>query len=200
MLRIGLTGGIGCGKTTVADYFSRLGIDIIDADEIVHRISTPGYPLFDRIVQTFGSGILAEDGTLNRQKLREIVFADETSRKNLEAILHPAVREAMQLALQDVHSPYCILVIPLLVETGFDDLVDRVLVVTAERDRRINWVRERSGLTTVQIESIMATQASDKQRKEIADDVIENTGTLAALSQQVEMLDQKYRRLAKESR
>ena len=199
MLRIGLTGGIGCGKTTVADYFSRLGIDIIDADEIVHRISAPGHPLFDRIVQTFGSGILAEDGTLIRQKLSEIVFADETSRKNLEAILHPAVRESMQLALQDVHSPYCILVIPLLVETGFDDLVDRVLVVTAERDRRINWVRERSGLTTVQIESIMATQASDKQRKEIADDVIENTGTLAALYQQVEVLDQKYRKLARES-
>ena len=199
MLRIGLTGGIGSGKTTVANYFSRLGIDIIDADEIVHRISTPGHPVFDRIVQAFGSKILASDGTLIRQKLRAIVFDSETMRKKLEAILHPAVRESMQLALENVHSPYCILVIPLLVETGFDDLVDRVLVVSADRERRIDWVRERSGLTAAQIESIMTTQASDAQRKQIADDVIENNSSLDELYQQLGMLDQKYRNLAKES-
>ena len=116
-------------------------------------------------------------------------------RKKLEAILHPAVRESMQLALENIHSPYCILVIPLLVETGFDDLVDRVLVVTAKRDRRIDWVKKRNALTAAQIESIMAAQASDEQRKKMADDIIENNGSFESLFQKVQMLDKKYREL-----
>jgi dephospho-CoA kinase len=133
VLRIGLTGGIGSGKTTVADYFSELGIEIIDADEIVHEISSPGHPSFDAILHHFGKGILSADGTINRQALREKVFNNETERKVLEGILHPAVRLSMHQAVKNVRSPYCILVIPLLVETGFADLVDRVLVVTAEQ-------------------------------------------------------------------
>ena len=193
MLRIGLTGGIGSGKTTVADYFSELGIEIIDADEIVHEISSPGHPSFDAILHHFGESILSADGTINRQALREKVFNNETERKILEGILHPAVRLDMHQAVKNVRSPYCILVIPLLVETGFADLVDRVLVVTAECSQRKDWIKQRSGLSNEQIVSIMDAQASDEERRQIADDVIENNGSLESLFLKVEELDLKYR-------
>ncbi|MGB5308687.1 MAG: dephospho-CoA kinase, partial [Arenicellales bacterium] len=126
MLRIGLTGGIGSGKTTVANHFSSLGIHIIDADEIVHQISTPGHRAFDAIIQHFGVDVLNSDGTLNRLELGHRVFTDTEERKALESILHPAVRMTMQQEIKESDSPYCILVIPLLVETGYTDLVDRV--------------------------------------------------------------------------
>ncbi|GMR06644.1 MAG: dephospho-CoA kinase [Gammaproteobacteria bacterium] len=193
MLRIGLTGGIGSGKTTVANCFSSLAIDVIDADEIVHKISVPGQKSFDTITKHFGEDIHNADGTINRQALAKKVFKNETVRKKLEAILHPAVRAAMKLAIQEVRSPYCILVIPLLVETGFTELVDRVLVVTADREKRIAWIKQRNGLSDDQIESIMKAQASDNERVKIADDIIENNGSLDSLLKQVEKLDQKYR-------
>ena len=193
MLRIGLTGGIGSGKTTVANHFSSLGIHIIDADEIVHQISTPGHRAFDAIIQHFGVDVLNSDGTLNRLELGHRVFTDTEERKALESILHPAVRIAMQQEMKESDSPYCILVIPLLVETGFTDLVDRVLVVTADREKRVAWVKQRNGLSDTQIESIMAAQASDEERDRIADDVIENNGSLDSLFKQVEELDRKYR-------
>ena len=193
MLRIGLTGGIGSGKTTVANHFSSLGIHIIDADEIVHQISTPGHRAFDAIIQHFGVDVLNSDGTLNRLELGHRVFTDTEERKALESILHPAVRIAMQQEMKESDSPYCILVIPLLVETGYTDLVDRVLVVTADREKRVAWVKQRNGLSDTQIESIMAAQASDEERDRIADDVIENNGSLDSLFKQVEDLDSKYR-------
>jgi len=194
MLRIGLTGGIGSGKTTVADYFSSLGIDVIDADEIVHKISVPGQQSFDTITENFGEDILNADGTINRQALAKKVFKNQTARKKLEAILHPAVSDAMKLAIQKTQSPYCILVIPLLVETGFTELVDHVLVVTADREKRIAWIKQRNGLSDGQISSIMAAQASDEERGKIADDIIENNRSLDSLFRQVEKLDQIYRK------
>ena len=193
MLRIGLTGGIGSGKTTVANYFSSLAIDVIDADEIVHQISVPGQKCFEAITKHFGEDIHNADGTINRQTLANKVFNNETARKELEAILHPAVRAAMKLAIREVRSPYCILVIPLLVETGFTELVDRVLVVTADREKRFAWIKQRNGLSDDQIESVMAAQASDEEREKIADDVIENNGSLDSLFRQVENLDRIYR-------
>lgn len=193
MLRIGLTGGIGSGKTTVANHFSSLGIHIIDADEIVHQISRPGHRAFDAIIQHFGKGILHTNGTIDRQKLSQRVFRNEAERKVLEGILHPAVRMTMQQQINDSNSPYVLLVIPLLVETGYTDLVDRVLVVTADRAKRVAWVKRRNGLSDTQIESIMAAQASDEERDSIADDVIENNGSLDSLFKQVEELDRKYR-------
>jgi len=192
MLRIGLTGGIGSGKTTVANHFSSLGIDIIDADEIVHRISAPGQKSYNDITERFGNDFLNADGTINRQALAKSIFKNDAARKELEAILHPAVRDAMKLAVQEAHSPYCILVIPLLAETGFTELVDRVLVVTADKEKRISWVIQRNGLRNEQIESIMAAQASDEERIKIADDIIENSGSAKSLKQQVERLDKKY--------
>jgi dephospho-CoA kinase len=193
MLRIGLTGGIGSGKTTVANHFSSLGIHIIDADEIVHQISTPGHLPFDQIVHHFGKDILHTDSTIDRQKLSQRVFRNEAERKVLEGILHPAVRMTMQQEINDSNSPYVLLVIPLLVETGYADLVDRVLVVTADREKRVAWVKQRNGLSDTQIESIMAAQASDEERDRIADDVIENNGSLDSLFKQVEDLDSKSR-------
>ena len=193
MLRIGLTGGIGSGKTTVANHFSSLGIHIIDADEIVHQISTPGHRAFDAIIQHFGKDILHTNGTIDRQKLSQRVFRNEAERKVLEGILHPAVRTTMQQQINDSKSPYVLLVIPLLVETGYTDLVDRVLVVTADREKRVAWVKRRNGLSDTQIESIMAAQASDEERERKADDVIENNGSLDSLFKQVEDLDSKYR-------
>jgi dephospho-CoA kinase len=195
MLHIGLTGGIGSGKTTVANYFSSLAIDVIDADEIVHQISVPGQKCFEAITEYFSEDILNADGTINRKALSNKVFRNETARKKLEAILHPAVKAAMKMAIQEVRSPYCILVIPLLVETGFTELVDRVLVVTADREKRFAWIKQRNGLSDELIESIMAAQASDEERRKIADDIIENDGSLESLLQQVKLLDQKYRGL-----
>lgn len=196
MLRIGLTGGIGSGKTTVANHFATLGIHIIDADEIVHRISSPGHQAFNDITRYFGNDILNDDGTINRQKLSQRVFSDIAERKVLEGILHPAVRMVMQQEMKQSTSPYCILVIPLLVETGYTDLVDRVLVVTADREKRIAWVKQRNGLRAEQIESIMAVQASDEDRNKIADDILENNGPLDSLFQQIENLDRLYKEIS----
>ena len=196
MLRIGLTGGIGSGKTTVANHFATLGIHVIDADEIVHRISSPGHQAFNDITRYFGNDILNDDGTINRQKLSQRVFSDIAERKVLEGILHPAVRMVMQQEMKQSTSPYCILVIPLLVETGYTDLVDRVLVVTADREKRIAWVKQRNGLGTEQVESIMAVQASDEDRNKIADDILENNGPLDSLFQQIENLDRLYKEIS----
>jgi dephospho-CoA kinase len=197
VLRIGLTGGIGSGKTTVANYFSELGIEIIDADEIVHELSSPGHTCFESIIHHFGEDVLNADGSINRQALAQQVFNNETERKILEGILHPAVRLSMHKAVENVQSSYCILVIPLLAETGFNDLVDHVLLVTADNKKRIQWISERSDLDIKQIESVMATQASDDERKNIADDIIENNGSLESLQLQVEKLDKVYREKAK---
>ncbi len=199
MLRIGLTGGIGSGKSAAASHFSSLGIEVIDADEIVHRLSAPGQDCFSAILKQFGKGILNTDGSINRQALGQMVFNDSTARKKLEAILHPAVRNDMEKAVQEALSPYCILVIPLLVETGFTDIIDRVLVVSADIQTRLERVKHRSKLSQEQIESIMNTQANDEERREFADDVIENNGSLDLLHQQVKKLDRKYRNLAEKS-
>jgi dephospho-CoA kinase len=193
MLRIGLTGGIGSGKTTVADFFSELGIEIIDADEIVHKLSRPGNASFDAILHHFGKSILTADGSINRQALGRKVFNNTAERKILEGILHPAVRLSMHQAVEHVRSAYCILVIPLLVETGFNDLVDRILVITADSNKRKDWIKQRSGLDNEQIEAIMSAQASEEDRRKVADDIIANTGSLESLRLQVEKLDQEYR-------
>jgi dephospho-CoA kinase len=191
MLRIGLTGGIGSGKTTVADHFAALGIDVIDADKIAHELSRPGEPVFTAIVAAFGESILNADGTLDRKRLGEIVFSDSAARSKLEKIVHPVVRRRMNEEITRVSSPYCILVIPLLVETGFTDLVDRILVVTADEQRRIQRVNARDGFRAEQVRSIMQAQASDEERDRLADDVIENSGSIEQLLRKTEEIDRK---------
>jgi dephospho-CoA kinase len=196
VLRIGLTGGIGSGKSTVSGLFTELGVELLDADDIVHRLSQPGQPAFDAIVRHFGTGMLQPDGNLDRAALRERIFSDPVEKQALEDILHPAVRHWIDSRLPTVSSPYCVLAIPLLLETGYTDLCDRILVVMANRDIRQARVQQRSGLSASQIEAIMATQVTDQQRLQAADDIITNESSIDHLRQQVARLDRKYRRLS----
>jgi dephospho-CoA kinase len=196
MLRIGLTGGIGSGKSAVASLLMTRGIPIIDTDEIAHRLTKPGQPAFDEIVRNFGQDILDANRRIDRDKLRERVFENAGERQRLEAILHPRIREMVREKLEALHAPYCILVVPLLIESGFIDLVDRVLVVDASEGVQIQRTVARSGLTEAEIRKIMAAQASRAQRLQKADDVIDNNGDRKHLETEVERLHQWYLSLA----
>jgi dephospho-CoA kinase len=196
MLRIGLTGGIGSGKSTAAKLFAQHEIKVIDADVISHALSQQGQPAYDQIVQHFGEQAVMNDGELDRRWLRERVFSDPADKQALENILHPAVRSTMEIQLTAVESPYCVLVVPLLIETGFSDMVDRILVVLASEANRIERVRKRSDLSEQQVRNIINTQATVAERLEVAHDVVTNDGPLHALQGQVSALDRKYRGLA----
>jgi dephospho-CoA kinase len=196
MLRIGLTGGIGSGKSAVASLLMTRGIPIIDTDEIAHRLTEPGQPAYDEIVRGFGQDILDANRRIDRDKLRERVFENADERQRLEAILHPRIREMVREKLEALHAPYCILVVPLLIESGFIDLVDRVLVVDASEGVQIQRTVARSGLTEAEIRKIMAAQASRAQRLQKADDVIDNNGDRKHLETEVERLHQWYLSLA----
>ncbi|WJW74936.1 dephospho-CoA kinase [Thiohalobacter sp. IOR34] len=191
MLIIGLTGGIGSGKSTAAEQFASLGIPVIDADEIAHRLVEPGNPALDEIAATFGDRFLTGDGRLDRARLRQAVFADPAQRRRLEAILHPRIRRAMLEAARSLDAPYCLFVIPLLIESGWRDLVDRVLVIDCPETLQRQRVRER-GLDEAQIDAILAAQASREQRLAAADDIIRNDGDLQQLKEQVGALHRKY--------
>ncbi len=196
-LRIGLTGGIGSGKSEVARLFAELGAPVIDTDVIARELVEPGQPALQEITNTFGSDILDADGRLDRAQLRARVFEDPEKRRRLEAILHPRIR-ARALELADAADvPYCLLVIPLLVETGNDYPLDRVLVVDAPEATRIARVEARDALPPEQIQSILASQASREQRLAIADDVIVNDAGLDQLREAVKQLDQQYRQAAR---
>ena len=193
MLTVGLTGGIGSGKSEVARLFTELGVPVLDADEIAHQLVQPGTEALDEIVSTFGESILASDGKLDRARLADIVFDKPEMRKRLEDIIHPRVREQISV-YKDTHKnePYTLIVIPLLLESGQRDLVDRVLVVNASDSVRIQRVKERDGRSEKQIRSIMLSQASDTQRNAAADDSIDNNGSLEDLELSVQKLHQKY--------
>ena len=196
MLRIGLTGGIGSGKSTVAALLTTRGVPIIDTDEIAHRLTESALPVFDEIVRIFGQDILDATGRIDRNKLRERVFENAGERQRLEAILHPRIREVIREKLDELHAPYCILVVPLLIESGFIDLVDRVLVVDASEGVQIQRTATRSGLTEPEIRKIMATQVSRAHRLQKADDIIDNNGDRKHLEKEVERLHQWYLALA----
>jgi len=196
MLIIGLTGGIGSGKTTVCNYFSALGTPIIDADLAAREVVTPGSPGLVEIINRFGQSILSQNGTLDRSKLREQVFSDEPSRKELEAILHPLIRQQMDKKLADLKAPYAILAIPLLLESGRREGIDRILVIDAEESQQIARASQRDHKNENQIRAIIAAQCSRKDRLKAADDVIYNTGNLEHLSSQVTDMHNLYLRLA----
>lgn len=196
MLRIGLTGGIGSGKSAVASLLMTRGVPIIDTDEIAHRLVEPGQPAFDEIVRNFGEDILDANCRIDRDKLRERVFENAGERQRLEAILHPRIREMVREKLEALHAPYCILVVPLLIESGFIDLVDRVLVVDALESVQIQRTLARSGLTEAEIRKIMAAQVSRAQRLQRANDVIDNNSDRKHLEKEVERLHQWYLSLA----
>ena len=196
MLRIGLTGGIGSGKSTAAKLFAQHGIKVIDADVISHALSQQGQPAYNQIVQHFGEQAVMKDGELDRNWLRERVFSDPADKQALENILHPAVRSTMEIQLTAVESPYCVLVVPLLIETGFSDMVDRILVVLASEANRIERVRKRSDLSEQQVRNIINTQATDAERLEGAPVGVSNDGPLDALHGLVYALYRIYRVLA----
>ncbi len=192
MLRVGLTGGIGSGKTTVSDRFEELGVTVIDADRIAHELTRAGQPALRAIVCKFGDTVLTADGELDRERLRDIVFRAPARRQILERILHPQIRAEMARSIRDVNDPYCVLAIPLLAETGPHPLVDRVLVVDASDHKRRLWLKSRSGLDNDQITAIFAAQASRKKRLAIADDILVNDDDIGTLIRQVDALHQKY--------
>ena len=196
MLRIGLTGGIGSGKSAAALLFSARGAPIIDTDEIARALVEPGQPTYDEIIKSFGEAVLDGNRRIDRDKLRERVFDNTTERQRLEAILHPRIREVVRAKVADLDSPYCIVVVPLLIESGFDDLVDRVLVVDASENLQIQRTVTRSGLTEPEIRKIMSAQATRAQRLQRADDVIENNADRKHLEKEVERLHHWYLSLA----
>ena len=197
MLVVGLTGGIGSGKSTVAERFARLGVPVIDTDVIARELTGPGGAALPQIRAAFGDAVMHADRTLDRAALRRRVFADAAERRRLEAILHPRIRRAVEVALAALDAPYALVVIPLLVETGgYRDLLDRVLVVDCPEAVQIERVMARSGLAREEVAAILAAQAGRAERLAAADDVIANTAAPEALDTEVEALDGRYRALA----
>lgn len=196
MFSIGLTGGIGCGKSAAAQAFADLGVPVLDADQIARELVTPGSPALAEIVAAFGPGTLTREGTLDRRALRERVFADPSARKRLEGILHPRVRHELISRRAQLQGPYCVLVIPLLFEAGLEGLVDRVLVVDCSEAQQRSRVAARDGVPPAQVEAIMKSQVSRSTRLARADDVLDNAGPPGRLSAQVAALHARYLRLA----
>jgi len=198
MFTVGLTGGIGSGKSTVADCFAALDVPVIDTDVIARDLTTaPGGAALDAIRAAFGATAMQADGTLDRAALRRRVFADGAARRQLEAILHPRIRQVVDDMLATLSAPYALIVIPLLVETGgYQDVLNRVLVVDCPEDVQIARVRARSGLTQAEIKAILAAQAGRAERLAVADDIIVNTSTVEALQAEVAALHQRYLALA----
>ncbi|OGI48851.1 MAG: dephospho-CoA kinase [Candidatus Muproteobacteria bacterium RBG_16_65_34] len=192
MLRIGLTGGIGSGKSTIAALFARHGTPIIDTDEIARRLAEPGAGAYDAIVAAFGDGILDAGRRVDRSQLRVRVFNDPEERKRLEAILHPRIREEVRRQLAELDAPYCIVVVPLLIESGFDALIDRILVVDTPEALQIARATARGGLTEPEVRAVMAAQTSRAERLQKADDVIVNDADMTHLEREIERLHALY--------
>jgi dephospho-CoA kinase len=195
-LVVGLTGGIGSGKTTVAEGFSALGVPIIDADQLARELVEPGQPALDEIIEIFGTASITADGQLDRTCIRQQIYADAGLRLRLEAILHPKIRQRIKTLLSDIQDPYCIVVIPLLLETQQTDLVDRILVIdTSEKEQRQR-VAARDGLSDNTIMAIMQSQADRSTRLAAADDVIVNDSDIASITDRVQELHQHYMEIA----
>lgn len=192
MLVIGLTGGIGSGKTTVANLFAEKGVTIIDTDQLARDVIEPGKPALEKIIQKFGQTILLPNGSLDRTALRKHIFNHPEDREWLEKLLHPLIREEMKYQAEHSTSPYCIAVIPLLFETKPNPLIDRILVVDTTEEEQIKRAHTRDNTSPQQIKAILKSQASRNQRVSGADDIIINTGSPEELIPQVDQLHQLY--------
>ncbi|MBB6522716.1 dephospho-CoA kinase [Pseudoteredinibacter isoporae] len=189
---IGLTGGIGSGKTAVSDRFALKGIAIVDADIASRTVVEPGKPALAEIAAHFGDEVILESGELNRAKLREIVFADPSQREQLEAMTHPRIRDEIVSGLQSARSPYVILASPLLMETDQHQMCDRILLVDVPEDIQLQRASSRDGVSVEQIKAIMAAQTSREKRRQNADDIIVNDRDLNWLDEEVERLHSSY--------
>lgn len=196
MLYIGLTGGIGSGKSTAATRFSMLGIPVIDTDVIAREVTKPGEPGYKKIIDELGNSILSDDATLNRAHLRDLAFSNPKIKKTLESILHPLIREKMWAQAANAKAPYCVFVVPLLIETEQYKEMDRVLVIDTSEELQITRAKMRDETTSGKIEAIIKGQVDRKTRLSFADDVIHNIGDLDALYSAIDRLDRKYRQLA----
>lgn len=197
MLKIGLTGGIASGKSTVAAMFEALGVPVVDTDVIAREVVEPGEPGLSAVAAEFGDQVLAPDGRLDRRRLRAVVFADDAKRRRLEAILHPLIRARVLERLEAFGDiPYAIVVVPLLVETDFGKLVDRVLVVDVPAETQLDRLVARDGIGRAEAEAMLAAQVDRTTRLAHADDVIDNAGDRASAHAAVERLHQRYLQLA----
>lgn len=201
MLEIGLTGGIGSGKTRVADMFAAHGAALIDTDLLAHEITAPGGAAIEPLVQAFGDGCLRPDGAMDRDAMRALVFSDPSAKSRLEGITHPLIRQLTESRAAAIRAarqhPYLIYVVPLLVESGsWRARVGRVLVVDCQEETQVARVMSRNGFTREQVQAIMQKQATRAARLAVADDVIDNDGPPDALAPQVARLDVLYRKLS----
>lgn len=192
MLKIGITGGIGSGKSTAAEYFAELGIEIIDADKIAHELTAINTPCANKIIMHFGNKVLNKDGTLNRKYLRKIIYQDPKQKKWLEGLLHPIIYAQMRTRIKKVKSPYCVLVIPLLFETHAKNIVDRVLVIDSPEELQIERTLKREQISKTELKKIFSAQISRTKRLAQADDIIYNDKSLHSLKRQVQKLHKKY--------
>jgi dephospho-CoA kinase len=197
VIAIGVTGGIGSGKTTVAERLQALGAAVVDTDEISRALTAPGGGAVDALREAFGARFIAPDGALDRNAMREAVFEDPAARERLESILHPAIRDESDRALAAANGPYALLVVPLLFETGaYRRRLERILVVDCPEETQVARTMARSGLTAGAVKAIMAAQWPRWRRLQAADDVVWNGGEPGALDSQVERLHERYRNLS----
>ena len=190
---VGLTGGIGCGKSTVADMFAALGASVIDTDQIAHALTAPHGAAMPALLAEFGEDFATPEGALDRARMRALVFSDATARARLEAILHPRIRDATAAAAAIASGDYVVYVVPLLIESGtWRARVTRVLAIDCPEELQVARVMARSGITEAQVRAIMAAQVTREQRRAAADDIIVNDDGLDALRPQVEILHAMY--------
>lgn len=198
--RVGLTGGIASGKTTVANLFAARGVPVIDTDELAREVVEPGQPPLSRLVERFGKGILTPDGHLDRPALRHIVFSDPRARADLEALTHPAISAEVEARAAAAGGPYQILVIPLLLEKNLGAHVDRILVVDCDEQEQIKRLMARDGGSLEEARAILAAQVTRTARQRAAHDLIKNEGEKAELAEQVNALHARYLELARRAR
>lgn len=192
MYKVGLTGGIGSGKSTVCRLFADLGVPIVDADVIARQLVEPGQPALAKLEQAFGKAILNQDGSLNRAELRRRAFSDARTKQKLDAIMHPLVYHEIQSVVTYLQSSYCIIAIPLLLETQKTHIVDRVLVIDCPVETQVKRVLDRDKINREQAEAIIAAQVGRQQRLAVADDIIDNSTTPEHLAEQVKTLHNLY--------
>ena len=191
-LRVGLTGGIASGKSTVADMFAGHGAAVIDTDVIAREVVMPGQPALDEIRQVFGESMIDDDGTLDRSAMRQLVFGDAEARQRLEAILHPRIQQETKRQSDEANGAYQIIAVPLLVESSLKSFVDRILVVDCDELTQIRRLLSRDAESEEQARRILAAQSSREERLAIADDVVHNDGSLADTARQVAALHERY--------
>ena len=192
MLKVGLTGGIASGKSLVADLFAEAGASLVDTDLIAREVVAPGEPGLAAIVDHFGEEVIDASGQLDRRHMRTLIFSSQTRRRQLEALLHPLIRTRTLAAINAASGPYVIVVVPLLAETGFAELVDRVLVVDCDEATQTQRLMARDAHSADEARRIIASQASRAERLALADDIIDNNGDAESTRQQVLRLHNAY--------